>query len=165
MRCRTADRSTSPPSHVLDGNAAAEGLQGEFVAIRVADTGNGISPDVLPHVFEPFFTTKEVGKGTGLGLSQVYGFARQSGGTATISSTLGKGTVITLYLPRTREAPAAAPSTAEMEAPARHAGTVLLVEDYEAVAEVANSYFQQLGYVVKQAASAQQALELLENEP
>ena len=150
---------------LLKGKAVEEGLRGEFVAIRVADTGTGIAPDVLPHVVEPFFTTKEVGKGTGLGLSQVYGFARQSGGTATISSTLGKGTVITLYLPRTREAPAAAPSTAEMEAPARHAGAVLLVEDYEAVAEVANSYFQQLGYVVKQAASAQQALELLENEP
>src|SRR5262249_38740571 len=64
---------------LLKGRAVEEGLRGEFVAIRVADTGSGIQPDVLPHVFEPFFTTKEVGKGTGLGLSQVYGFAKQSG--------------------------------------------------------------------------------------
>jgi len=79
---------------VLRGNAAEEGLQGEFVAIRVADTGSGIPADALPHVFEPFFTTKAVGKGTGLGLSQVYGFAKQSGGTATITSVVGRGTAI-----------------------------------------------------------------------
>src|SRR6266545_2968028 len=73
---------------VLKGKAVEEGLSGEFVAIRVADNGSGIPADVLPHVFEPFFTTKEVGKGTGLGLSQVYGFAKQSGGTATVTSTV-----------------------------------------------------------------------------
>src|ERR1700730_13646062 len=97
--------SISAKPVVLKGNAAEEGLSGEFVAIRLADTGSGISADILPHVFEPFFTTKEVGKGTGLGLSQVYGFAKQSGGTATITSTVGRGTVITLYLPRTQELP------------------------------------------------------------
>src|SRR5881396_615846 len=98
---------------VLKGKAAEEGLSGEFVAISLADTGSGIPADILPHVFEPFFTTKEVGKGTGLGLSQVYGFAKQSGGTATITSTVGRGTVITLYLPRTQELPA--PSIARIE--------------------------------------------------
>ena len=89
----------------LKGEASEEGLSGEFVAIRVADTGHGIPPDVLARVFEPFFTTKEVGKGTGLGLSQVYGFAKQSGGTATITSAEGRGTAITIYLPRSHEAP------------------------------------------------------------
>jgi two-component system NtrC family sensor kinase len=115
-------------------------------------------------VFEPFFTTKEVGKGTGLGLSQVYGFAKQSGGTATVTSTVGRGTVITLYLPRTREAPAAASAQAEPAAAAARAGTALLVEDNPEVAEVAAAYFQQLGYLVKQVTNAREALELLGND-
>jgi two-component system NtrC family sensor kinase len=146
---------------VLEGSGTEEGLSGDFVAIGVADTGSGIAPDILPHVFEPFFTTKEVGKGTGLGLSQVYGFAKQSGGTATVTSTVGRGTAITLYLPRTQELPA--PSTAPMKAEVapRRAGTVLVVEDSPEVAEVAAAYFQQLGYMVKQVASANEALELL----
>jgi two-component system, NtrC family, sensor kinase len=150
---------------VLEGKAAEEGLSGEFVAIRVADTGGGIPADILPHVFEPFFTTKEVGKGTGLGLSQVYGFAKQSGGTAAINSAVDRGTVITLYLPRTQELPA--PSIARMEAEAapQRAGTALLVEDSTEVAEVATAYFQQLGYMVKQVANAHEALELLANDP
>jgi two-component system NtrC family sensor kinase len=150
---------------MLEGRAAEDGLKGEFVAIRVADTGAGIPTDALPHVFEPFFTTKEVGKGTGLGLSQVYGFAKQSGGTATVTSTVGRGTVITLYLPRTREPPAPAGAPAEPEAAPQRAGTALLVEDNAEVAEVATAYFQQLGYMVKQVASAREALELLANDP
>jgi two-component system NtrC family sensor kinase len=93
---------------VLRGKAGEEGLTGEFIAIRFADTGTGIAADVLPRVFEPFFTTKDVGKGTGLGLSQVYGFARQSGGAATIASSARRGTVVTLFLPRTWETPARA---------------------------------------------------------
>ena len=146
---------------VLKGNAVEEGLRGEFVAIRVADTGVGIPPDVLPHVFEPFFTTKEVGKGTGLGLSQVYGFAKQSGGTTTVTSAVGRGTVITLYLPRTHELPAPAVAPAAPETAHERAGTVLVVEDNAEVAEVTSAYFQQLGYMVKQVANANEALELL----
>jgi two-component system NtrC family sensor kinase len=146
---------------VLKGNAVQEGLRGEFVAIRVADTGVGIPPDVLPHVFEPFFTTKEVGKGTGLGLSQVYGFAKQSGGTTTVTSAVGRGTVITLYLPRTHELPAPMVAPAAPETAHERAGTVLVVEDNAEVAEVTSAYFQQLGYMVKQVANANEALELL----
>src|SRR5262249_39782086 len=77
-------------------------LEGDFVALTVADTGAGIPPDILPKIFDPFFTTKPVDKGTGLGLSQVHGFVHQSGGTVTVTSTLGKGTGITLYLPRAK---------------------------------------------------------------
>jgi two-component system NtrC family sensor kinase len=150
---------------VLAGNAVEEGLQGEFVAIRVADTGGGIPADILPHVFEPFFTTKGVGKGTGLGLSQVYGFAKQSGGTATVTSTVGRGTVIMLYLPRTRERPAVLAPHTEPETAPQRAGTVLLVEDNPEVAEVGTAYLQQLGYMVKQVANAHEALELLGNDP
>jgi signal transduction histidine kinase len=76
------------------------GLVGEFVAISVADTGAGMTPDILARAFEPFFTTKEKGTGTGLGLASVYGFTRQCGGSATIESAPGKGTTVTIYLPR-----------------------------------------------------------------
>src|SRR5436190_2305274 len=149
----------------LTGSPAEDGLSGAFVAIRVADTGSGIAPEVLPHVFEPFFTTKDVGKGTGLGLSQVYGFAKQSGGAATVASTVGRGTVISLYLPRTQDLPAPSVAPTEREAAPQHAGTVLVVEDSPEVAEVATAYFQQLGYMVKQVANAHEALELLANDP
>ena len=120
----------------LKGEATEEGLSGEFVAIRVADTGHGIPPEVLTRVLEPFFTTKEVGKGTGLGLSQVYGFARQSGGTATISSAEGRGTASTIYLPRSHETPQPPSPQSQTQAPAEPAGTMLLVEDNADVAEV-----------------------------
>jgi two-component system NtrC family sensor kinase len=150
---------------LLKGKAVEEGLRGDFVAIRVADTGSGIPPDALPHVFEPFFTTKEVGKGTGLGLSQVYGFAKQSGGTAIVTSKVGRGTVITLFLPRSHEVPAPSSLRAEPARVTERAGTVLLVEDNPEVAEVAAAYFEQLGYVVRQAANAQAALEALGAQP
>jgi two-component system, NtrC family, sensor kinase len=149
---------------VLRGKAGEEGLSGEFVAIRVADTGEGIPPDVLPRVFEPFFTTKEVGKGTGLGLSQVYGFAKQSGGAATITSTLRRGTAITLFLPRSFETPALVSEPATAVGAALPAGTVLLVEDNAEVIEVARGYFADLGYGVREAASAQEGLDLIERE-
>jgi two-component system NtrC family sensor kinase len=149
---------------VLRGKAGEEGLSGEFVAVRIADTGEGIPPDVLSRVFEPFFTTKDVGKGTGLGLSQVYGFAKQSGGATTISSTLQRGTAIILFLPRSSESPARprVPSSAATDAVP--VGTVLLVEDNAEVVEVARAYFTDLGFTVKSATSAQEGLDLIERE-
>ena len=149
---------------VLRGKASEEGLSGDFVAIRVADTGSGIPADVLPRVFEPFFTTKDVGKGTGLGLSQVYGFAHQSGGAATIASSARRGTVVTLFLPRTWETPALPQEPSAAVATKKHAGTVLLVEDNAEVAEVGKAYFEELGYTVKQAASAQAGLDFVERD-
>jgi two-component system NtrC family sensor kinase len=127
-------------------------LEGEFVALAVRDTGSGIAPDVLPKVFEPFFTTKEVGKGTGLGLSQVYGFARQAGGTARVESELGRGTTVTLYLPRSRDPaePEAQPAPAPALPLAEPNVHVLLVEDNPDVADVARRLLEEHGYVVLQ---------------
>jgi len=145
----------------LAGAAATDRLHGRFVAISVTDTGQGIPPEVLSRVFEPFFTTKAIGKGTGLGLSQVYGFAKQSGGTATIASTPGQGTVVTMYLPGTDKA-VSGDQTVESAGPVSGAGRmVLIVEDNPEVAEVCRSYLEQLGFRTEHAGSADQAMERL----
>jgi two-component system, NtrC family, sensor kinase len=149
---------------LMRGKQSDEGLSGEFVAVRVADTGTGIPPEVLPRVFEPFFTTKDVGKGTGLGLSQVYGFARQSGGGASISTSARRGTAVTLFLPRSFETPAKPRQEIASAAAAPPAGTVLIVEDNAEVAAVGQDYLEQLGYAVRHAASAQAGLDLLAGE-
>jgi PAS domain S-box-containing protein len=138
---------------------APEGLSGEFVALAVRDTGVGIPPEILPKVFEPFFTTKPAPQGTGLGLSQVYGFMRQSGGTVTISSRVGRGTTVILYLPRSHR-PAVAPSP-EREEPGGGQESVLLVEDNAEVGDVARMLLEHLGYRVRHVANATAALEVL----
>jgi len=148
---------------LLRGASAEDGLHGDFVAVRVGDTGSGIPPDVLPRVFEPFFTTKEEGKGTGLGLSQVYGFARQSGGTASIA-TSRRGTAVTLFLPRTWDEPAQRGRETAATAGPPPAGAVLLVEDNAEVAEVGRAYLEQLGYRVRHVAGGEAGLDLLARE-
>ena len=135
-------------------------LDGEFVGITVSDTGIGIAPDVLAQVFEPFFTTKESGKGTGLGLSQVYGFARQAGGLATIESVVGGGTSVSLYLPRSG---APIVDDAPFEPPEKLVGrgTVLLVEDDDDVATITTKMLSMLGYETHHVREARTALALL----
>jgi signal transduction histidine kinase len=100
------------------GGAASGGLQGDFVAITLSDSGTGMPAEVMAQAFEPYFTTKRRGLGSGLGLSQVYGFARQSGGSALIASAPGRGTTVTLLLPRADAAAAAnaAPGTPDRPA-------------------------------------------------
>ncbi len=146
----------------LGGDGSVHGLAGEYVAVGVSDTGAGISADLLPRVFEPFFTTKEVGKGTGLGLSQVYGFARQSGGAATISSTLDHGTMVTLYLPRANEASQPEISPSQAESPTVGRGSALVVEDDRDVAVLCAGALEQLGYRTDCVESAHAALKFLQ---
>jgi PAS domain S-box-containing protein len=134
---------------------------GDYVAISVADTGTGIAPDVLGRVFDPFFTTKPIGKGTGLGLSQVHGFAHQAGGTIEVDSELGKGTTVTILLPREQASPQAARAE-PMDA--GETGTVLLVEDNPDVAAASISLLEQLGYSVLRVADAEQALREIEHD-
>jgi PAS domain S-box-containing protein len=133
---------------------------GDYVAVSIKDTGVGIAPDVLSKIFDPFFTTKPVGKGTGLGLSQVHGFAHQAGGTVKVESELGKGTTISILLPRDR-------SKQETFEPVigetKGSGTVLLVEDNPDVASVSMNLLEQLGYVVRKVPDAEAALREIED--
>ena len=136
-----------------------EGLRGEHVALRVADTGEGMSRETMNRVFEPFFTTKAFGEGTGLGLSQVFGFAKQSGGAVTVESQPNKGSTFTLYLPVSRGM-----MTDERQDQSRGLGRVLVVEDDSFVAELAAGMLNELGFDTVVTHSAKEALERLSGE-
>lgn len=147
------------------GDVGPAGLPpGDYVTIRVTDTGVGMSPEVMARAFEPFFTTKEVGKGTGLGLSQVYGFVRQSGGEVRFDSAPGQGASVTILLPRwTGEAVVREARPALQDAPLRalEGETVLVVEDEADVRRLSVETLRELGYQVFEAGDAAQALEML----
>jgi CheY-like chemotaxis protein len=128
--------------------------KGDFVAIKVNDTGIGIPDDVLARIFDPFFTTKPIGKGTGLGLSQVHGFAHQAGGSVAVESELGKGTSFTVCLPRSMAILKQQPE----EVSRRGSGTVLLVEDNPEVANASTDLLEELGYAVRWASDVDTAL-------
>jgi CheY-like chemotaxis protein len=150
---------------LADGEVGALAA-GDYVCLSVTDNGSGMSAATLERVFEPFFTTKPVGQGTGLGLSQILGFARQSGGDAAISSTLGEGTTVSLYLPRhagQAEQPAAAP--APDLAPARIEGTIMVVEDDARVRAATGAALAELGYQTILCASGAEAMERMGDEP
>jgi CheY-like chemotaxis protein len=135
-------------------------LVGDFVRLDIADSGMGMSPDVLGHAFEPFFTTKEVGSGSGLGLAQAHGFARASGGAVRIESTPGRGTLVSLFLPRTLKTPAYTPDLMPQAVDDRlgSAAQVLVVEDDDEVAALTVEMINQLGYGTTRVASAEAAL-------
>jgi PAS domain S-box-containing protein len=146
---------------VLDAAHSSAAVTGDFVALSVADTGCGIPSELLSRVVEPFFTTKTPDKGTGLGLSQVYGFARRSDGAVTINSEVGRGTKVTVYLPRSHAAVEAAspPDNAPYMALGRQ--TVLVVEDNLDVRDVTVSLLRQLGYRTLEVETAAEALDVL----
>jgi CheY-like chemotaxis protein len=145
-------------------NQPPELTPGDYVRIAVSDTGAGMPPDVLARALEPFFTTKEVGKGSGLGLPQVYGVAMQSGGTIRLSSTVGAGTTVELWLPRDHNrgpVPHLKQGTPALEAPRRDA-CLLIVDDEADVRQLAAGFLEGAGYAVTEAASGPDALQLLE---
>jgi len=149
----------SATNEILSGEP--EGLRGEHVVLRVADTGTGMSRDTVERVFEPFFTTKGFGEGTGLGLSQVFGFMKQLGGAVAVESSLGEGSTFSLYLPASRSAQ----SSGVTRANGIHAiGRVLIVEDDELVAELAAGMLSELGFETMIAHSAKEALDRLVRE-
>jgi PAS domain S-box-containing protein len=144
-------------AEALRDNTDAE--PGRFVAIAVEDTGHGMPPAVLARAFEPFFTTKEAGKGTGLGLSQVYGFVRQLGGHATIESSPGRGTAVTLFLPLAGAAAGAASGRPEAPAAAPEpGGRVLVVDDDAEVLATTAEMLREAGWNVSTAGDGRAAL-------
>lgn len=139
---------------------------GVYEAISVTDTGIGMSPEIAARAFEPFFTTKGMGKGSGLGLSMVYGFAKQSGGHATIYSEPGRGTTVTVYLPRHRIDHRAGTGATPSEVRARGAGqSVLVVDDNPDICKLVRAQLVSLGYGVEIAGDGAQAMARLEQGP
>jgi nitrogen-specific signal transduction histidine kinase len=133
---------------------------GQYVALAVSDTGIGMDADTLSHAFEPFYTTKPPGAGTGLGLASVYGFVKQSGGFVYVGSEPGRGTDLTIYLPRAL-GPAEVPTAVEASGMPHGTETVLVVEDDEAVREFVRRVLTPLGYRLLVTCSASDALALV----
>ncbi len=148
---------------MLDGTP--DGLVGRFVRISLRDTGTGIPEEVLSRIFEPFFTTKPVGKGTGLGLSQVHGFARQAGGTVTISSRINEGTEVALLLPAASPAElhkgAADPAQEQEKRVATKGLRVLVVDDDAAVGRLTAEMLSHAGHLPACTTDPRVALEWL----
>lgn len=135
---------------------------GSYVMVSVSDNGTGMSPEVIAKAFDPFFTTKPIGQGTGLGLSMIYGFARQTGGHASIHSIVGEGTTVNLYLPcaQSSSQPSATVQQSVARSPQGHGETVLFVEDEPGVRQVLAEILGELGYVAHGAIDATSALAL-----
>lgn len=152
---------------LIDGSAedAANGLpRGRFVTIAVADSGTGMTPEVLQRAFEPFFTTKSLGHGTGLGLSMVYGFVKQSGGEIRIASTVHAGTTVRIYLPAFDGViPEDGGATAPPRVPrSSEAATIVLVEDEAPLRNLLSEALSDLGYQVMPAPDGASALRIIE---
>ena len=138
--------------------------EGEYMTLRVWDSGVGMDDETRARIFEPFFTTKPPGQGTGLGLSTAYGIVKQSGGYIAVDSVVGEGTMFTVYLPRVFDQPEAAPpAPPPQETPSLDAqGTVLLVEDEVAVREATKRMLKKFGFSVVEAKNGEEALRLWE---
>ncbi len=147
----------------VTANQVGDIRAGDYVKISVTDTGCGMPPDVLERAFEPFFTTKPVGKGTGLGLSQIFGFAHESGGEVGIESEVGRGTTVSIYLPRTAVAapvrlhPAAQRTERDVHVPGAR---ILLVEDDPRVLTATVDALEDLDYEPIACASGEEAIRL-----
>ena len=149
----------------LDDRLAASRLAvkpGQYVRLRVSDTGSGMQPDTMERIFEPFFTTKESGKGTGLGLATVYSIVRSHGGHIECSSGAGQGTRFTIHLPAIPHEVQADADTAEISPPPRAEGgeTILLVDDELDLRKIGSKLLRLSGYSVISASSGEQALRI-----
>jgi PAS domain S-box-containing protein len=139
---------------------------GGYVCLSVTDSGTGMTDEVVQRAFDPFYTTKPLGQGTGLGLSMIYGFAKQSGGQVRISSTLGRGTTIYLFLPRHSEQEKATEASADFSAAPRAdiGQTVLIVDDEPSVRMLVTEVLAELGYTAIESADGASALQVLRSD-
>jgi two-component system, cell cycle sensor histidine kinase and response regulator CckA len=147
----------------LDKTYASEHVTvkpGSYVMLAVSDTGTGMNPETTAHIFEPFFTTKGGTKGTGLGLATVYGIVKQSGGYIWVYSEPGKGSTFKVYFPRVGEKAEADTRGGQKSSAKRGSETVLLVEDDDAVRELAETILSSQGYKVLSANSPKRAEEI-----
>ncbi len=146
----------------IDAPARMRGArEGEFVCLKITDTGTGMSPELIERIFEPFFTTKGPDKGTGLGLSTCEGIVRQSAGFIHVASTVGQGTSFAIYFPRTTEVQAIEDAGAEDGTGYAGRETILIVEDEEVLRMLAARMLGELGYTVLEAANGFEALQVL----
>ena len=135
---------------------------GPYAGLAIRDTGHGMSEETQSHIFEPFFTTKDRGKGTGLGLATVYGTVSQSGGFIAVSSEIGTGTEIKIFLPRVDE-PVEVTTPPEIPVQVRKGeGTILVVEDDDAVRRMTREFLKISGYTVLEARSGADAIQFME---
>ena len=157
----TANRWLGP-----DAAQAHELPAGQYLSLSVSDTGAGMTPGVMAKAFDPFFTTKPIGEGTGLGLSMIYGFAKQSGGQVRVSSEVGQGTSMTIYLPRYHgQAGAAAATPGRSGATLAGAcATILIVDDEPTVRLLLTDVLGDLGYTLIEAADSLAGLKLLQSD-
>ena len=140
---------------------------GDYIELTISDTGTGMPPEVAERAFEPFFTTKEVGKGTGLGLSMVYGMARQSGGTARVESTPGKGTAVKLLFRKAEEAVGEAAVVADEPVSASVPMaplSVLVIDDDPDVRGFVVATLEEQGYRVREASNGRDGLASMDQE-
>ena len=145
-----------------DAGRASHLAAGRYASIAITDTGSGMPAEIIERVMDPFFTTKAEGKGTGLGLSMVYGFAKQSGGTAQIDSVESEGTTIRIFFPAVSDAVRETQSRGARAFDRPGTETILVVEDRADVAEIARLILEDLGYTVLHAADGRAALAILD---
>lgn len=145
----------------IDGSRSPDIRPGRYVGFTVRDTGTGIPPEVLPRIFEPFFTTKEAGKGTGLGLATAFGIVQQHRGWLDVTTEMGRGTAVDVYLPSTAPAPARTSAPA-IVAPSGGSETILVVEDEAAVRRLLRMTLERRGYTVIEVSTGADALQVWE---
>jgi len=155
----TSNQTLDAPRPVHDGAIA----KGDYAVVSVADTGTGMSLDVIAKAFEPFFTTKPIGQGTGLGLSMIYGFVRQSGGYVSIESDMGRGTNVQIYLPRAPAHDKQTLPTASTSVTPGAGEVILVVEDDDSVRFTVTMLLRELGYSYIEARDASVAIPHLQS--